>query len=166
MREQGGRHLHVTNTASHAGSRKAGKVADYAAAQRHHEVVAFDTCGDDSLAHLLKDRVALGRLTRRYHDVSRGNSGGAEGSLYGLQVMGRHRRIGNDCAFRSRPQRLKAAAQRRDEIASDHDVIGAFAECDRDHACLVCQPRGRHDRVSTPRCLPTAAMISSTTDCA
>ena len=45
--QQRGRHLHVIETAPHRRRGKAGEIADDAAAERDHEIAAFDARGND-----------------------------------------------------------------------------------------------------------------------
>ncbi len=62
LRQQRGRHLHEIDAAAHDRRRKAGEIADHAAAQRDHEIVALDLRGDQRLADLFEAGIALGPL--------------------------------------------------------------------------------------------------------
>ena len=56
LRQQRGRHLHEIDAAPHDRRGKAGEIADHAAAERDHEIVALDARRDQRLADLLEDR--------------------------------------------------------------------------------------------------------------
>ena len=67
LRQQRGRHLHVVDAAAHGRGGKAGQIADHAAAERDHQVAAFDARGDDRLAD-------LSRTTRKLFEASPGGT--------------------------------------------------------------------------------------------
>ena len=69
--EQRGRNLHVIDAAPHHRRGETGEIADDAAAERDHEIVALDAHGNDRLADLLEDAIAFRDFAGRNDDVAR-----------------------------------------------------------------------------------------------
>ena len=128
LRQQRGRHLHVIKAAPHRRRRKAGEVADDAAAERNHEIAAFDARGDDRFADLFEHAEALGAFAGRnderlYATAALGKRRFGGGEVVMLDVL-----IGDDGALAPRPQCFDARAERGDQAAPDGDVVAAGAE--------------------------------------
>ena len=59
LRQQRGRHLHEIDAAAQDRGRKAGEIADHAAAERNDEIVALDLCRDQRFADLRKTGIGF-----------------------------------------------------------------------------------------------------------
>ena len=171
LRQQRGRHLHEIDAAAQDRGGKARKVADHAAAERDHEVVALDFCGDQFLGDVFEAFIAFRDLALVDDDPRRGDAGVEQRRFGPAQPMRRNVFVGDDGDPRTRPQRGDAAAQRGQHAAADDDVIGALAECDVDHDGIgVFQRRGHRVAptispvvsLAPQRCRCNAAMHSST----
>ena len=62
LRQQRGRHLHEIDAAAQDGGGEAGEVADHAAAERDHQIVALDLRRDQRLADLLEAGIGFRAL--------------------------------------------------------------------------------------------------------
>ena len=71
LRQQARGNLHETNTAPRHGGSEARKVADYAPAERDHQIAAFDACCENRIANLLQRRIGLGCFSGRDRDHGR-----------------------------------------------------------------------------------------------
>ena len=112
LRQQRSRHLHEIDAAAQDRGSKAGEVADHAAAERNHEIVALDLGCDQSLAHLFEDGIALGALAFLDDDVRRRNSGLRQRGFGLCEPMACDGAVGHDGGARSRPQRSHSLAER------------------------------------------------------
>ena len=170
LRQQRGRHLHEIDAAAQDRRRKAGEIADHAAAERDDEIVALDLGRDQRFRNLFEPGIAL-RAFALVHDDARMSRMPAceERSLGRLQPMFGHGLVGDDGGAHARPQRGDARAERSQHVATDHDVVGAIAERDVDdgrvrmfqrrghRAALMCRSRTSAtpgDAHAARRCIP------------
>ena len=112
LRQQRGRHLHEIDAAAQDRRGKAREIADHAAAERDHQIVALDPRRDQRFADLLEPGIALRALAfarRRSRDV--GDAGRGERCLGRLQPMLRDRAVGDDRGAHARPKRCDARAR-------------------------------------------------------
>ena len=132
LRQQRGRHLHEIDAAAQDRRRKAGEIADHAAAERNHQIVALDLGRDQRLGDLFEAGIGL-RPLAFLDDDSRGrNAGLGQRRSVGFQPVLCHGAVGDDGGAHAGPQRGDARAQRLQHVAADDDVIGAIAERDVD----------------------------------
>ena len=75
LRQKRGRHLHEIDAATQDRRRKAGEIADHAAAERDHQIVAFDLCRDQGLADLFEAGIGFRPLALLDDDARRRNAG-------------------------------------------------------------------------------------------
>ncbi len=132
LRQQRGRHLHKIDPAAQDRGREAREVADHAAAERDHQIVAFDLGGDQRLADLFETGIGLRALAFLDNDARAGDPGLRQRGLGLLKPVFCHVAVGDDGGPRAGPQRGDAPAQRPQHVAADDDVIGAIAERDID----------------------------------
>jgi hypothetical protein len=59
LRQQRGRHLHEIDAAAQDRRRKAGEIADHAAAERDHQIVALDFGRDQRLGDLFESGIGF-----------------------------------------------------------------------------------------------------------
>ena len=149
LRQKRCRYLHEIQPAPHAGRRESGEIADHAAAERDHQVVALNARGDDGLAHGFKGRIVFRTFAGRDKEMRRDDAGGGKNVLDRGEMMLPHRLVGQDHGLGIRPQRLDARAERSDHAAPDDDVIGALSQRHRHHDGFVrtdgLNPRRGHD---------------------
>ena len=169
LRQQRCRHLHEIQPAPYARRRKAGEIADDAAAERDHQIAALDARRDDRLADFFKRGVVLRTLAGRYLQRRTFNAGRLERALDGIEMSLCYRLVGKNECPGGRPQRLDARPQRFNRAASDRNVVCARAQRDR-HDGFLRGFGGRFQRghgffsnsALISRCFGKAATISST----
>ena len=83
LRQQRGRHLHEIDAAPQDRRREAGEIADDAAAERDHQIVALDLGRDQRFADFLEAGIALGALAF-LDDDPRGRDAGGRQRGFGL----------------------------------------------------------------------------------
>ena len=132
LRQQRGRHLHEIDAAAQDGRGKAREIADHAAAERDHQIVALDLCGYQRLGDLLEAGIALRALAFPDDDPRGGDAGGCERALGFVQPVFCDGTVGDDGRARAGTQAGDASAQRLQHVAADDDVIGPVAERDVD----------------------------------
>ena len=132
LRQQRGRHLHEIDAAAQDRGRKAGEIADHAAAERDDEIVALDLRGDQGLADLFEAGIGLGDLAFLDHDARGRNAGRSERRFGRLEPVFCDGAIGDDRRTHAGPQARDLFAERGQHAAADDDVIGAIAERDVD----------------------------------
>ena len=92
LRQQRGRHLHEIDAAAQDRRGKAREVADHAAAERDHQIVALDLRRDQRFADLFKSGIALGALAFVDDDMRRRDTGIRQRGLRLRQPVLCHRR--------------------------------------------------------------------------
>ena len=112
IRQQRGRDLHVIEPAPHHRRHEAGEIADHAAAERNRQIAALDARGDDRLADLLEDAIALRGFAGGNDDAARRHAGMAQRRFGRFEMMARDIVVGDDDGFGTRPQRRDAGAER------------------------------------------------------
>ena len=132
LRQQRGRHLHEIDAAAQDRRRKAGEIADHAAAERNHQIVALDPGRDQRLRDLGETGIGFRAFALVDHDVRRSDAGLRQRGLGLRQPVFCDRAIRHDGGARAGPQRGDAPAKGLQHIAADDDVIGAVAERDVD----------------------------------
>ena len=132
LRQQRGRHLHEIKPAPHAGRGKAGEIADHAAAQRDHQIIALDARRDQRVADLFEGGVVFRSLARRHDDVRTRDLRRLERGLGVSEMMIGNRLVSDDGGLGVRPQRFETRAKRSEQPAADDDVIAARAKRDVD----------------------------------
>ena len=110
LRQQRGRHLHEIDAAAQDRGRKAGEIADHAAAERDDEIVALDLRGDQGLADLFEAGIGLGALAFLDHDARGRNAGRSERRLGRLEPVLCDGAIGDDGGAHAGPQARRRAA--------------------------------------------------------
>ncbi len=148
--EQRRRHLDIVEAAPHRGGGEAGEIADHPAAERHHEVAALDPRRDQRLADAFETGKALGALPGADDDGAGRDPRRGQRGRGRVEVERRHHIVGDDGRLGARLERGGARAQRCDEAASDHDVIGAIAERDT-HQLAIDRSRVDRGRISRPQ---------------
>ena len=133
LRQERGRHLDIIEAAADHGRRKAGEVADDAAAERDHQIAALDARLDQRLADMLEDAEALRALAGRDGHHRGADSGERKRALGGREMMPGDVGIGHDRRLGARPQRRHALAERGKRGAADHDVVAARTKRDFHH---------------------------------
>ena len=81
LRQQRGRHLHEIDAAAQDRRGKAREIADHAAAERDHQIVALDLGRDQRLGDLLEAGIALRALAFLDDDPRGGDAGRRERAL-------------------------------------------------------------------------------------
>src|SRR5262249_44057481 len=87
LRKQRGGDLHIVETAADNRSGKAGKIADDAATERHHDIGALDARGNQRFADSLEHREALRSLARWYRHRRGADAGGSKRGLGRREMM-------------------------------------------------------------------------------
>ena len=93
LRQQRGRHLHEIDAAAQDRRGKAGEIADHAAAERDHQIVALDLGRDQRLGDLLEAGIGL-RALAFVDDDPRGRDAGRRQRGFGLFPANALRRCG------------------------------------------------------------------------
>ena len=132
LRQQRGRHLHVVEAAARHRGRKAGEIADHAAAERDDEIAALDPRGDQRLADGLEPAKALRPFALRNRDRRGANPLRGKRGLGGGEMVPGDGRVGDDRGLGARAQRRDLPAERGDQAAADHDLVAAVAERNAD----------------------------------
>jgi hypothetical protein len=161
LRQQRGRYLHEIKPAPHRRGGKTREVADHATAERHHEVVALHALRNQVLAHFVEHADAFGAFAGRHDHMRAGDAGRLQRFLRSLEMRARDILVGDDRRLGARTQGRHACAERSQEPAADHDVIGARAECNIDDNRFVRTQRSGHG-FAAPSTGPKASRISST----
>ncbi len=145
LRQQRGRHLHEIDAAAQDRGRKACEIADHAAAERDHQIVALDLRRYQRFADLFEPGIGFRSFAFVDNDARRGDAGLRQRGLGFFQPMFCDVAVGNDGGARAGPQRGDTGAQRLHHIAANDNVIGALAErdVDRDRVGMF-QGRGHH----------------------
>src|SRR5262249_46871025 len=127
---------------------EAGKIADDAATERHHDIGALDARGNQRFADSLKRREALRSFARWYRHRRGADAGGGKRGLGRREMMARDRFVGDDRSLGARTQRGNFFAQQGQLTAPDDDVVAALAERDVDDDRIAGPQRRSHDRRS------------------
>src|SRR5262249_36605789 len=131
-------------SATENGGRKAGEIADDAAAQREHEIRTLDARGNQRLAHALELRKALRTLARRHRHRGSGDARRRERGLRDSEMVAHDGLVSHDCDLRPGPQRRDFLAEQRQQAAADVDVVAALAERDVDDDRVAATQGRRH----------------------
>ncbi len=115
LRQQRGRDLHEAHAAAQDRRRKAGEVADDAAAQRDDEIAAFEAELEQALAQRLQLAKALGRLARRQRDRADVAAVLLQGRFQRAEMKARDVRVRDDGAARSSEPRADQLAGTRQQ---------------------------------------------------
>ena len=142
LSQQRGRHLHVVEPAPHDRGNEAGEVADDAAAKRQNKIAALDTRRDHLLARLLEYAEALCAFTGWNDHPARRDGTAGKRSFERVERNASDIVVSHDRDFSSRTQSRNPRPERRDEFASDHNVIAARAERDTDRCGIGTKGRG------------------------
>ena len=131
------------------------------------QIAALDARGDDRLADLLEDAIALRGFAGRNDDAARRHAGMAQRRFGRLEMMARDILVGDDDGLGARPQRGDAGAERSQQAAADDDVVAARSERDIDDRRIIANGRGHAPApcCGAPGALRNAAsavMISAT----
>ena len=132
LRQKRGRHLHEIDAAAQDRGRESGEIADHAAAERDHQIVALDLRRDQRFADPFETGIGFRAFALLDNDSRAGNAGLRQRAFGFFQPVPRDIAVGDDGGARAGPQRGDTAAQRLQHVAADHDVIGAVAERDVD----------------------------------
>ncbi len=160
LRKQRGWHLHIVETTADNRGGEAGKIADHAATERHHDIGAFDARGNQRFAHSLEHREALRSLARRHRHRRGTDAGGSERGLGRGEVVTRDRFVGDDRGLGARPQRGNFLAQRGQLTAPDNDLVAALAEHHIDDGWMAGAQRRSHGRRSPSDGCPAPAQAT------
>jgi hypothetical protein len=161
LREQRGRDLDVVEAAQQDRGGEAGEVADDPAAERDQRRPALDHLRQDLVEQPLEASHALGRLAGRQHDPAGHDGGRLEARFQRGEVTGlRQMVIGHDHHGMLAQQGPQQAAGARQQTGTDHDLVAAVAELDREaagagHGGLA----ARAAAGSAARMRPTTALI-------
>ena len=96
LRQKRGRHLHEIDPAAQHRSGKAREIADHAAAERDHQIVALDLRRDQRLGDLLEPGIGLRPLTFVDDDMGCRDAGRGQRSLRLLQPVLGDGAVGDD----------------------------------------------------------------------
>jgi hypothetical protein len=130
LRQQRSRHLDEIDAAAQDRGREPGEIADHAAAERDHQIVAFDLGRDQRFADLFEAGIGFRTFTFLDNDARGGDAGLRQRRLGFFQPVLCDVAVGDDGGARAGPQGGDTGAQRWQHIAADHDVIGTLAERD------------------------------------
>ena len=140
--EQGRGCLDEADAAPERRRREAGEIADHAAAEGHHQVVALDPVGEEAVAHLCVDRIAFRGLARRHGDETGAQARRLQALAQAFTIEAHDRLVGHDGGG-PRAEGGHACTRLGEEAPPDMDVVVA---------ALV---EGDVDRLSVTHCAAT-----------
>ncbi len=157
-------HLHIINATPNNRGGKSGEIADDAAAERNHEIAAFDARRDHVLADPLEHRIAFRPFPGRNDHAT-----GLDASLRKRRLCRGKMQLGDDIVGhdrdpRTRAQRGNTSAQAGQKFASDGNVIVAPRQRHFNHDRSTRTQRHGHYGLlrAIEKCPANAAITSST----
>jgi hypothetical protein len=108
LRQQRGRHLHEIDAAAQDRRRKAGEIADHAAAERNHQIVALDPGRDQRLGDLFETGIGL-RTSPSSTTDARGRMPASASDARSAPASALPRAVGDDGGAHARAQARRRA---------------------------------------------------------
>jgi len=167
LREEGGRALHEADPAPQNAGRESGQVADHAAAQREHDVIALDRAVEEKIEHLLEHGKALGALAGLQNEREGVQPGGAQRRLDARQVergdiaICNHRDPPRACRrFDERSCLVHQVRAHMDDVAAARKINGDFANRSTHERAASSMLGRRHPAASS-----AAIIVSTVSSC-
>ncbi|MNV10647.1 hypothetical protein D3C71_1011830 [compost metagenome] len=128
LRQKRGRDLHKAHAAAHDTGCKTGKVADHAAAERDHRVIALDTGRQHHVADGCQMIEAFGLLTGRQRQRDSFDTVGLQRIHQGFEIKRGDMFVGDDRSLASLEPRGDLAAGTGQQSRTDQDIVGPVSE--------------------------------------